>query len=67
MPKVYSQTDVSEMQKSFNNTLKGIHSNLFYILMNKNNTKVKILELVNYVSDEMKVIEKDIKISECAN
>lgn len=60
--KVFTQSDITEIQKSFNDTLKSIHSNLYNILLNTKENKSNIINLISYVSDEMKIIEEDIKI-----
>lgn len=58
-----------EAQKSMKNVLEIIHKRNYNILLKyKRNEDVStdLIKLLDFVFDEMRVIEKDIKISESA-
>lgn len=64
---VYTQSEVTEIQKEFSNILLIIHKKLYDAMQSKNDSKNLQKNLANtleYVFDEMQTIEKDIKISE---
>lgn len=56
-----------EMQKSFKDILQITHRRIYNTLLNYTNgknIKSELVDVLNFVFDEMRVIEKDIKISE---
>lgn len=58
-----------EAQKSFLDILKMAHRRTYNILLKqtrKEDTKEDLVKLLDFLFDEMRVIEKDIKISEQA-
>lgn len=61
--------EFEEAQKSFLDILQIIHRRTYNILSdytNKKDIKQDIVDLLGFTFDEMRVIEKDIKISESA-
>ena len=65
MPKVYSQADVTEMQKGFVQELKEIHSVIHNVYSKYKSTKGLNLDLVKVLEniyDREIIIQKDINI-----
>ena len=62
---VFTQAEVTEMQKSFVEENKNIHRRLYNILdkyTKKEDVKTDILRLMEDVFENARIIEKDIKI-----
>ena len=62
---VFTQTEVTEMQKYFLEENKNIHRRLYNILdkyTKKEDVKTDILRLMEDVFENARIIEKDIKI-----
>ena len=62
---VFTQAEVTEMQKSFVEENKNIHRRLYNILdkyTKKEDLKTDILRLMEDVFENARIIEKDIKI-----
>lgn len=62
---VFTQSEVTEMQKSFANEFESMHTRLYNTLhkyTNKEDITLDLVSMLEDIYDNMRILEKDIKI-----